>query len=225
VLEEDRNRIEEEEMIRETARRILDEERRRRQKEQAAKEPFRKKALAFLQTTLGTGLLIWFLSSVVVASVSYGFTRWQADQAAKRESAETISKINIEMAARIRPLRALVDAELAKIDRDWNKIIPARINTYITSSPQNEKERDPITNIYPEYSDLSMLALINNLQALATGSQRAAADKALQAVTDISNRADQLDERYEVATKEEHKQLLQQVHATLNGSSLPKEWR
>lgn len=73
MLEEDRNRIQEEEMVRETARRILDEERRRREIEQAANEPVKKKVLAFFQTTLGTGLLIWFLSSVVVASVSYGF--------------------------------------------------------------------------------------------------------------------------------------------------------
>lgn len=153
------------------------------------------------------------------------FSTWQADQATEDKNAESVSKINIEMAARMRPLRRIVDGELATIDKDWNKIIPSRIHTYITASPQKEDRRDPITNLYPEFSDLSMLALVNNLQALTTGNQKDGADRAFQALTDIANRADQLDRRYEVATKEEHKQLHLYIRATLNGSSFPREWR
>ena len=226
MLDEDKVRIAEEEMIRERARQILKEETEKHEKEQESRQSPGKKAWAFLQTTLGTGLIIWFLTSVLVATISWSFTQWQANRTADRQRIEAISQINHEMAARLHALNAVVDAELAKLQhqksyRPSSESVDA-IYAYMIATPKDY----PMINIFPQFNNVSMLGLANELEAITAGNERVKSGaRALTTVFDMANKIRRGSSSIGEPSMEEVRNLIIQTHRTLNFTSLPQEWR
>jgi hypothetical protein len=225
MLEEDRIRITEEEMIREVARQILADERKRQEKERRSKGSLRKRTGAFFQTTLGTGLVIWFLTSVVVAVLSWGFANWRTHETAIHQREDAISHMNIEVASRLRALNTQINSELNRTNAsDYypDSLAAGIIYDFITSSPEKAAaSKWPIVNLYPTYNNLSILGLENNLEAISSEKQQAQAKSAinvLSAVSDNANRFHGLPN----PTKEEVRNFLINTREALKSPSLPQ---
>jgi hypothetical protein len=233
MREEDRVRIEEEEMVRERARQILADERQRREREQQSKV---KKTWAFLQTPL----VIWFLSSVLVALVAFGYKQYQTKQTADRQHKETISNMNSEVATRLRGLNVLIDRELAHMTNAAG--LPFWINAALTRSPEKLQNANlPVINVYPKYNSFSVIALAVSLKAMTSGKQKTQVGSGVDLLTDLSDKADELHHKildaepsdfnsspyrqWEKQTAEEVRTFLMQVRDTLRNTSLPEEWR
>jgi hypothetical protein len=235
VREEDRVRIEEEEMVRERARQILADERQRREREQ---QSIGKKIWAFLQTPF----VIFFLSSVLVGLVSLGYTKYQSKQTANRQRKETISNMSSEVAARLHTLNALIEAELVRMTpKNVDTDMPRAIHDVLNISPEQLNSSRLSVNVYPGYKGFSVIALADRLKTRTSGQQKTQIGLGKDLLTRLSNRAEEVGnnifdgmpddpngkpyKQWEKRMAQKLRSFLMQARDTLGSTSLPKEWR
>jgi hypothetical protein len=161
LSDDDRHRIEQDEQLREQVRRIFNEEQKDLQfREASSKSPLRR-LTAFLQTSLGTALIIWFLSSIVVTALS----EMQKDAAADRETSKLLQRIRTEVAVRTREAEAQVTRMNSLVQGASNTVSsPEASARYIynlmSTAPTRGPEGSQPANVHPEYKEVSLYGLV-----------------------------------------------------------------
>ena len=140
LLPEDRERIWEEETLRQQAREAI-----RRQRDSGW--------LAGLSRQLNTPLAIWLLSSVVIALIALGYSALENRQHTRQERLRQIEALDIELAARIRNFNTV----LSKQESVGGTLTDHGVSAYLL-------EGSNAYSIIPAYRELPLLGLLWKLE-------------------------------------------------------------
>jgi hypothetical protein len=162
LSDNDKRRIEEEEVLRERVRRLLREEGQLTVTERRSIRMLPKRIIAFLQTSLGTALLIWLLSSVVLTS----FVKAREAQVAASAAAKTADRIYEEIYTRSIAISRISYRELSVpgLTPNSRRQYAIFLENAITLDPSTTHDPVRYPNVYPEYRTASLLALLGILR-------------------------------------------------------------
>lgn len=106
---------------------------------------------------LNAPLFLWFLSSVVLASISFLYARHDEQQRKSQELQTVLRRLDAEMAIRLDHLIGLVDDPA---------VTPSRLRLEIVQTWIGERG-----NIYPEYKSLGLFSMAALAQMHAQGTE------------------------------------------------------
>jgi hypothetical protein len=160
--EEEKARIQAEEVFRLAVRRDLE-----------AKEPL-SSGRARLWRILNSSFVLWFLSSVVVAGIAAVLASYEAGRAERLSKAETIRKLDTEIAGRLFAVRAALCGDRVRIS-NGEAFAPSVIYNitvgYLDNTVTTQSGRPLDFSIYPEYKNRTFRSLVFELSASIGGSQ------------------------------------------------------
>jgi hypothetical protein len=204
---------------------MLNEERKAIEAEEASKRSTPAKTVAFLQTALGTAIVVWFLTSVVVTGVTLLISKELADAANRREAKAELDKINVEITARIsqfdpnpqlrdfqKPPSAEFSCAYANIVGDVVNVAPSR--------------RAGLLSIYPEFNNLSLFALVTIFHERSIDKdQKDQAESVLQALKELSSQAHSVARTESRSSVDDCRRFVDETKRILGSDSIPVQWR
>lgn len=151
VSTRDKRRIKEEEIFRDQVRKELSEK-------NEPKTPIKKWEKFF-----NTGLGLWFLSLLCLASIPWGYTLYQGWRENHNRKTETIKKIRRELLTRIENLQLEIfqDSRTPEPKLDIKRYVSRLI-----SAPGNDR------SVIPEFANRSMQSLVYELTEITDGEEQ-----------------------------------------------------
>ncbi len=123
---------------------------------------------------LNSSFALWFLSSVVVAGMAAAYARYESRRSDELKQAETIRRLDTEIAGRIVEARYGLCVDLINIDAGTT-YTPASIYgytlKYFNNSFANDAGNPQDFSIYPEYKARTLRSLVFELSAMVDESQ------------------------------------------------------
>jgi hypothetical protein len=141
---EEKNRIRAEEVFRQEVRREL-----------STKKD--GKLLTFLNSALG----IWLLSTIVVGLLSWSYTVWRDSRASASQTAETIRRLDAEIASRIHFLQSYLPS-VQKREDFWTAL-------WMIEQP---RDAHLTLTVFPEYNSRGLTSLLWELRTLTPELQK-----------------------------------------------------
>ncbi|MEA2553047.1 MAG: hypothetical protein QOJ65_1223 [Fimbriimonadaceae bacterium] len=121
----------------------------------------------FLNSPLG----IWLLSSVVLGSFSFLFSQWQASAATRARQSEQAVRIRTEIGYRMQDYAS----HIAEAKEETNPTKRSALYESIDKIDYN-----PGFPLFPEYKDISIMALVLNLREIVPENDKANVEQVLQ---------------------------------------------
>jgi hypothetical protein len=155
---EDKDRIRAEEVFREEVRREL-----------ADKKD--GSVLRFLNSALG----IWLLSTIVVGLFSWSYTVWKDSRASASQRAETVRRLEAEIASRVQFLQSYLPS------------VQNREDFWLALWAVEQPRVTQVTlSVFPEYNSRGLTALLWELKTELPKHERPSIDKAINAAQRLS---------------------------------------
>jgi len=125
-----------------------------------------KKIITFLNSNLG----IWLLSSVLLGSISFGYTTLNSKLADRSKRNDLVLRLRIEVTQRVGQVGAQID--YVRQAQDFDRSVPdahiARLIRILTEPPNkpDPKIDSVIYSAYPEFKERPLLSLLVELSIL-----------------------------------------------------------
>lgn len=160
--EEEKAHIQAEEIFRLAARHELE-----------AREPVSSRQ-GRLWRILNSSFVLWFLSSVVVATIAAGFAKYQAGRTERIRQVETIRRLDTEIADRLFEARTslCVDRFAIAVRKDYSPSgIYTSLGRYLDNSVITKSGKPMDFSVYPEYKNRTFRSLLFELSTFIDPSQ------------------------------------------------------
>jgi len=132
---------------------------------------------AFLNSSFG----LFVLSSVVLSSFTFGFTRWRDAIQEVKTRRELSRKLDLEIGNRVSDL-----TRLATTTFSYTALVTAR--AAVGGNPENDQEIgriDQFMAVFPEFRGRSLISLLWELKAVSTSERYRAIDNAFNGARNI----------------------------------------
>jgi hypothetical protein len=147
---------------------------------------------------LNSSFFLWFLSTIVLGTLTFTFTRWEADKMIQRERQQRIAQIDLEIRNRLQYFHML-------------KNIPDKIPLAIKILEKPSAAEYPI-NVYPEFINRSFRSLLIELNDLVGRAEQIELTKAINSASFLMylhvQYEDEYKEELDLETKYELKEKL-----------------
>jgi hypothetical protein len=153
---EDKARIQAEELFRDEVRRNFERNRPRSRS---------RRTWDFFNSSLG----IWFLTSVLVGSGTYAFTKWRDSRATEAARVTSIKKLDTEVATRLDRFAVVLP-----------RLTSSRSYGEALAGLEKPADNAYAGNGYPEYERRGLLSLLRELREIAPSAERRDLDRALR---------------------------------------------
>lgn len=139
---------------------------------------------------LNSNLGIWFLSSVVFGAISYFYGEHAARVADRVKTVETIRKLQTEIMSRglqaSLHLSYLIELNDPAAEEETNGKVQQVMRAFVGPPSQFGKEEHAIYATYPDYRDVPLMVLVNELLSLSSESERRGLVPTVQGVLFLS---------------------------------------
>jgi len=162
LTEEGKTRIRNEEIFRTEVRRELEVNKSRSRRER-------------LWTLLNSSFALWFLSSIVLASLTTALTYYQAERSEQLRKTEIERRLDTEISSRITLAQrgALLDGERVAQHNEYPPAsIYQNVQSYLDNSFTTGSSNRLDFSIYPEYEKRTFRSLVFELRSVADPSAR-----------------------------------------------------
>jgi hypothetical protein len=164
LTEDDKARIQSEEVFRDEVRRQLQE---------AKARTLGGNVWGFFNSAFG----LWLVSSILFGLVTWSYSTWSDSRARARENEAAVEKLDVEIAARVDRFRTLV-SNAKSAERYYSAL-------WYLDNPSSEKFG---LVIFPEFGNRSLRSLLWELRSRVSRGEKAEVSRALQAAETLSTR-------------------------------------
>jgi hypothetical protein len=142
-------------------------------KDREAREPVLSEK-SHVWRILNSSFVLWFLSSVVVGSMATALTKYQAGVAERTRKAETIRRLDAEIAGRLFGARAALCVDRARIAKGEPRTPSSIYNftvAYLDNSVTTTSGKPLDFSVFPEYKNRTLRSLLFELSSIIDPSQ------------------------------------------------------
>ncbi len=146
-----------------------------------------------LWTFLNSSIVLWFLSSVVVAGITAAYAKYQKSQTERTKKTTTRDHLNTEISSRIADAVVALRLEHKRVTNGtkyWASVMYSEALRYLNNRITDDAGKPVDFSIYPEYKGRRFRSLIVELGAVADASLMTALREAQAAYTRLEELTD-----------------------------------